>query len=210
MAQRVSAGERRILPHWRMKLRRANLMAQLRITPVVLAIGLALVALITVSAAGGADEGMDRLPVRVESLKNPGFEAGTDDWSIAVYGVKPTISADGQTAHEGKQSLRISSSEPSDAALGQELMLAPGKLVPLARLGAGRAASTHMGRLSTARSRSRRRAETASSPAGRTTAATRTGRKSSSTSRRRRAAGRASPSSSPGSARARGRPGSTT
>ena len=106
-------------------------MAQLRITPVVLAIGLALVALVTVSAAGGADEGINRLPVRVESLKNPGFEAGTADWSIAVYGVKPTISADGQTFHEGKQSLRISSSEPSDAALGQELMLAPGRLYRL-------------------------------------------------------------------------------
>ena len=66
--------------------------------------------------------------VRIESLKNPGFEAGTDDWSIHVYGAKPTIEADAGTAHEGKQSLRISSSEPSDVALGQELMLAPGRL----------------------------------------------------------------------------------
>ncbi len=68
---------------------------------------------------------------RIESLKNPGFEAGTDDWSIHVYGAKPTITADGGTAHEGKQSLRIFSGEPSDAALGQELTLAPGTLYRL-------------------------------------------------------------------------------
>ncbi len=69
--------------------------------------------------------------VRVECLKNPGFESGTDDWSIAVYGAKPTIEPDAATAHEGKQSLRISSAQPSDAALGQELMLAPGRLYRL-------------------------------------------------------------------------------
>ncbi|HVS36489.1 MAG TPA: alpha-L-arabinofuranosidase C-terminal domain-containing protein [Gemmataceae bacterium] len=66
-------------------------------------------------------------PIHVESLKNPGFESGTDDWSIAIYGAKPTIGPDGKIVHEGKQSLRISSTEPSDAALSQELMLAPGR-----------------------------------------------------------------------------------
>jgi alpha-N-arabinofuranosidase len=64
---------------------------------------------------------------RVESLTNPGFEAGTDGWSVVVYGAKPTVEADEKVTHEGKRSLRISSAEPSDAALGQELMLSPGK-----------------------------------------------------------------------------------
>ncbi len=106
-------------------------MAQRWITPAVLAISLGLAALKAVSSPGGAGEGTDRLSVRVESLKNPGFEAGTDDWSVHVYGAKPAIEPDAQTAHEGKQSLRVSSAEPSDAALGQELMLAPGKLYRL-------------------------------------------------------------------------------
>ena len=137
--------------------RRANVVAKRRITPAVLAIGLGLAALKAVSSPGGAGEGTDHRPVRVGRLKNPGFEAGTDDWSIHVYGAKPTIEADTQTAHEGKQSLRISSAEPSDAALGQELMLAPGGPIACAA-GCGRAASTRTGRRSTAPSRSRRRA----------------------------------------------------
>jgi hypothetical protein len=62
------------------------------------------------------------------NLKNAGFESGTDGWSIHVYGAKPAIETDADVKHEGKQALRISSTQPSDTALGQELMLRPGHL----------------------------------------------------------------------------------
>jgi alpha-N-arabinofuranosidase len=59
-------------------------------------------------------------------LKNPGFEAALDGWDLRVYGHKPTVAADTHLFREGKQSLRISSAEPTDAALGQEVRLRPG------------------------------------------------------------------------------------
>jgi len=61
-----------------------------------------------------------------EELRNPGFEMGTDDWSIHVLGAKSNVEADAEIKHGGKQSLRISATEPSDTALGQEVMLRPG------------------------------------------------------------------------------------
>ena len=65
-------------------------------------------------------------PVTKPELQNPGFELGTDGWSIHVYGAQPTIEMDANTTHAGKQSLRISSTEISDTALGQEVKLRPG------------------------------------------------------------------------------------
>ena len=106
-------------------------MVQRRIPATVLAIGLGLAALNAVPAPGVSDEPRRPFPARVESLKNAGFESGTDGWDVHIYGAKPVIEADAATVHEGKQSLRISSAEPSDAALGQELMLAPGRLYRL-------------------------------------------------------------------------------
>jgi alpha-L-arabinofuranosidase len=79
---------------------------------------------VCVAASLSALEG--RRAARADGLKNPGFEAGTDAWSIHVYGAQPKIEVDANSKHEGKQSLRISSTEPSDTALGQELMLHAG------------------------------------------------------------------------------------
>jgi alpha-N-arabinofuranosidase len=60
-------------------------------------------------------------------LKNPGFEAGLRAWSVHVYGAPSRVEADREVVREGKQSLRISAAEPSDAALGQEVALEPGR-----------------------------------------------------------------------------------
>jgi alpha-N-arabinofuranosidase len=61
-------------------------------------------------------------------LKNAGFEAGTDNWEVVVYGAKSEAVADPAIVREGRQSLRISASNPSDTALGQEIQLKPGRL----------------------------------------------------------------------------------
>jgi alpha-L-arabinofuranosidase len=65
-------------------------------------------------------------------LKNPGFEAGLDGWSLTVYGARPKVEADAKVVHEGKQAIRISAGLPSDVALGQEVQLAPGRCYRLA------------------------------------------------------------------------------
>jgi alpha-N-arabinofuranosidase len=62
------------------------------------------------------------------TLKNPGFEEGADGWSQAVYGAQPALEKDARIVHAGKHSLRISSTEPSDTALAQEVRLTPGRL----------------------------------------------------------------------------------
>ncbi len=64
---------------------------------------------------------------RAEGIQNPGFEERLAGWSVHVYGAQPTIDADRQIVHEGKQSLRISATELSDTALGQEVRLRPGR-----------------------------------------------------------------------------------
>jgi alpha-N-arabinofuranosidase len=60
-------------------------------------------------------------------INNPGFEAGLQGWSVHVYGSQPKIELDKQQRHAGRQSLRISASDPSDTALGQEVVLRPGR-----------------------------------------------------------------------------------
>jgi alpha-N-arabinofuranosidase len=65
------------------------------------------------------------------ALKNPGFEAGLDGWSLHAYGAKPVAEKDAEVVHGGKHSLRVSASEPSDTALGQEVRLTPGRLYRL-------------------------------------------------------------------------------
>jgi alpha-N-arabinofuranosidase len=91
-----------------------------RITVVSLAVFLLLLGL---TAAVRTGEQPAAAPV-----KNAGFEAGLEGWSVHVYGAKPEVAADPAVAHEGRQSLRISTSEPSDTALGQEVQLKPGRL----------------------------------------------------------------------------------
>jgi alpha-N-arabinofuranosidase len=63
--------------------------------------------------------------VRGDDLQNGGFEDATQGWSVHVFGAKPQVGSDTQIRHGGKQSLRIQASERTDAALGQEIQLAP-------------------------------------------------------------------------------------
>jgi alpha-L-arabinofuranosidase len=66
-------------------------------------------------------------------LENAGFEADpvTQGWSVHVYGARPEIGADRAVSREGAASIRISSTEPSDVALGQNLSLPPGAVYRL-------------------------------------------------------------------------------
>jgi hypothetical protein len=64
-------------------------------------------------------------------LKNRRFEEGLKGWMVATYGARPTIEKDADLAHEGKYSLRVSASQPSDTALGQEVRLMPGRIYRL-------------------------------------------------------------------------------
>src|SRR5437868_5106886 len=81
-------------------------------------------ALLNAIAAGPAlaADGREAAP-----LTNPGFESKLDGWSVHVYGAQPKIEADTEVVHEGKQSLRISATELSDTALGQEVSLRPSR-----------------------------------------------------------------------------------
>jgi alpha-N-arabinofuranosidase len=60
-----------------------------------------------------------------ESVPNGGFEAGLQGWEFHVYGAKADAKADPEVKRGGTRSLRISSSELSDAAIGQEIRLQP-------------------------------------------------------------------------------------
>ena len=61
------------------------------------------------------------------TIENPGFEAGTDGWEVHVYGAKSDVATDAKIVKDGKCSLRISATEPSDTALGQEVRLKGGQ-----------------------------------------------------------------------------------
>jgi serine/threonine protein kinase/WD40 repeat protein len=60
-------------------------------------------------------------------LRNPGFESALEDWLIDIHGAKSEVELDRRVKHRGKSSLRISSTAPSDTALGQEVKLQPGQ-----------------------------------------------------------------------------------
>ena len=64
-----------------------------------------------------------------ERIFNGGFESDVphEGWSLHVYGAQPKVTLDQVRHHEGKQSLRIESAEPSDTAFGQEVRLKPGR-----------------------------------------------------------------------------------
>ena len=64
--------------------------------------------------------------LRPIELFNAGFELQADGWLPAVYGAQPTIDGDTAVGYGGQQSLRISSTEPTDTALSQEVALRPG------------------------------------------------------------------------------------
>jgi alpha-N-arabinofuranosidase len=82
-----------------------------------------LAALLNALALGSARAG----DPEAAPLANPGFESKLDGWSVHVYGAEPKIGPDAEVFHEGKQSLRISATELSDTALGQEVTLRPGR-----------------------------------------------------------------------------------
>ena len=64
---------------------------------------------------------------RQDSLIDPGFESTTlaAAWERVVYGAPASFESDASVRHGGERSLAISASEPSDAALGQEVTLEP-------------------------------------------------------------------------------------
>jgi alpha-L-arabinofuranosidase len=68
----------------------------------------------------------DRNPA--PELRNPGFEvsSGVEGWDVVTYGAPAKVEPDRSVVHEGRQSLRITASERSDTAMGQELVLRPG------------------------------------------------------------------------------------
>ncbi len=74
--------------------------------------------LITAFPASGAEAAL---------LRNAGFESALvqEGWEKTVYGAASQIELDTQIARQGKQSLRVTATEPSDAALGQETTLRP-------------------------------------------------------------------------------------
>ncbi|MGC8641041.1 MAG: hypothetical protein ACP5XB_14345, partial [Isosphaeraceae bacterium] len=71
----------------------------------------------------------DAQHARTIPLVNPGFEADRplEGWSLHVHGAQPEIHHATASRHEGRQSLRIRASTPSDTALGQEVKLWPGR-----------------------------------------------------------------------------------
>ncbi len=78
--------------------------------------------LVLVLPAPAADRG---------DLNNPGFEAGSDGWTLTVYGARPVVEKDAAFVHKGKHSLRVAASELSDTALSQEVRLKPAQLYRL-------------------------------------------------------------------------------
>lgn len=69
-----------------------------------------------VSASGGTEPA---------ALENPGFESNLDNWELAVYGAPAAAESDRKVKHGGSQALRIAATQPSDAAVGQEVRLKP-------------------------------------------------------------------------------------
>jgi alpha-N-arabinofuranosidase len=66
-----------------------------------------------------------------DALTNPGFEEGSDGWSLTVYGARPVVEKDARVVHGGKHSLRVAATDPSDTALAQDVRLKEGQLYRL-------------------------------------------------------------------------------
>lgn len=73
------------------------------------------------------------MEVREVPLVNPGFESNVlhEGWCLHVDGAPPTLGLDAAVRHEGRQSLRVSATEPSDTAFAQEMDLQAGRLYRL-------------------------------------------------------------------------------
>jgi Carbohydrate binding domain len=63
------------------------------------------------------------------TLANAGFESARllDGWEIVTHGARADVAIGDKEVHEGRQSLRVTASEASDTALGQEVCLNPGR-----------------------------------------------------------------------------------
>jgi membrane associated rhomboid family serine protease len=59
-------------------------------------------------------------------LKNRGFENGIEGWSVVTIGPPARYEFDANVKREGRQALRVTASQPTDTACGQEIMLKPG------------------------------------------------------------------------------------
>ncbi len=81
------------------------------------------VLMIGVTLGAGSGEGA------VASMRNPGFESPSllDGWEVVTYGAKATVEAERRIVREGQQSLRVSATDLSDTALGQEVRLESGR-----------------------------------------------------------------------------------
>ncbi|HTQ12205.1 MAG TPA: carbohydrate binding domain-containing protein, partial [Fimbriimonadaceae bacterium] len=62
------------------------------------------------------------------AIANPGFEDGMSNWSRATYGAQPVVDFDKDVKHGGAQSLRLSSTDPTDTAIAQDVTVEPGRL----------------------------------------------------------------------------------
>lgn len=59
------------------------------------------------------------------------FSNSPSSWTRVTYGAQPELAPDPTARHEGRTPLRISSSDPTDTALAQDVAVAPGKLYRL-------------------------------------------------------------------------------
>lgn len=70
---------------------------------------------------------MPATAAQVAKISNPGFEDGLKGWDSVVYGAKSEITIDREVKHSGRASLRVSSDQPSDTAVAQNVQLKPGQ-----------------------------------------------------------------------------------
>jgi alpha-N-arabinofuranosidase len=90
--------------------------------------GLSLIVLCALTGICSAEAHQSKAKRAEARLINPGFDEGTTGWSLHVYGAQPQVEREDQVVRKGRHSLRVSATEPSDSALGQEVKLQPGQL----------------------------------------------------------------------------------
>ncbi len=98
-------------------------MAVTRMAEVIRAI---LMLILWVGPAGAeVQESSTRPSPNTAPIHNGGFESEIDGWSAHVYGAPARLEFNGDVVRERSRALRISSADPSDAAVGQDLLLRP-------------------------------------------------------------------------------------
>lgn len=88
-------------------------------TPMTTLVSIILILLLSQRAEAIAAQQTNPQP----TLANAGFESPRllDGWEIVTYGARVDVAIDDKEVHEGRQSLRVTASEASDTALGQEV-----------------------------------------------------------------------------------------